>query len=280
MSAAVIIQAAITGSIGATSASPHLPATPSAIAESAIDAWRAGAAVLHIHAREEDGTPTQSLARYEEIVARIRASDCDAVLNLSTGSAGNRAKGAERYDCLALRPEMASFDCGSTNFGDWVFENSPAFLRDLAATIAQAGAAPEIECFDASHVTSALQMHADGHLHGPLRFQFVLGVRGGAPATLEQAMYMRSLLPAGSLWSICALGRHQLPLTMLSLIAGGHVRTGLEDNLYYSRGRLAVSNAELVGRVVRLAEELGRPVATPDQARSILLLPATQRGVR
>jgi 3-keto-5-aminohexanoate cleavage enzyme len=268
----VIVQCAVTGSIGAAGASPHLPVTPGAIADAAIEAWRAGASVIHVHAREEDGTPTQSLDRYREIVERIRSSDCDAVLNLSTGSAGNRAHGAERYACLALRPELASFDCGSTNFGDWVFENSPSFLRDLAAAIAAAGAAPEIECFDASHVVAALQLHADGHLAAPLRFQFVLGVRGGAPATLEQAIYMRSLLPAGSRWSICAIGRHQLPMNAFSLIAGGHVRTGLEDNLYYARGRLATGNAELVARAVRLAGELGRPVATPAQARELLAL--------
>jgi len=277
MSDAVIIQCAVTGSIGAAGASPHLPLTPAAIADAAIEAWRAGASVIHVHAREEDGTPTQSLDRYREIVERIRASDCDAVLNLSTGSAGNRAHGAERYACLALRPELASFDCGSTNFGDWVFENSAPFLRDLAAAIAAAGAAPEIECFDASHVVAAIQLERDGHLAAPLRFQFVLGVRGAAPATLEQALYMRSLLPPGSLWSVCALGRHQLPLNAFALIAGGHVRTGLEDNLYYSRGRLATSNAELVARAVRLADELGRPVASPAQARELLALaPATR----
>ena len=233
----VIIQAAVTGSIGSAEASPHLPITPSAIAAAAIEAWRAGAAVLHVHAREADGTPTQSTARYAEIAERIAASECDAIVNLSTGSAGNRSHGAERYGCLALRPEMASFDCGSTNFSTWVFENSPSFLRELAGAFAEAGTAPEIECFDASHVIEAIRLRDEGLLADPLRFQFVLGVRGAAPPTIEQAIYMRSLIPPGSPWSICGIGRHQLTLNMLSLISGGHVRTGLEDNLSYARGQ-------------------------------------------
>ena len=269
----VVIQAAVTGSIASAEASEFLPTTPAAIAAAAVEAWRAGAAVVHIHARDEDGTPTQSLERYREIVERIAESGCDAIVNLSTGSAGNRAFGSERLACLALRPELASFDCGSTNFGTWVFENSPAFLQEMAAAFAEAGSAPEIECFDAGHVIGALRLRDEGLLVDPLRFQFVLGVRGAAPATLEQAMYMRSLVPPGTFWSICALGRRQLPLNVVSLIAGGHVRTGMEDNLFDARGRPAESNALLVERIVRLATELGRPVATPAQARELLHLP-------
>jgi 3-keto-5-aminohexanoate cleavage enzyme len=206
--------------------------------------------------------------------ALTESAGCDAILNLSTGSSGNRAHGAARYACLALRPEMGSFDSGSTNFGDWVFENAPGFLRDLARAFRDAGAAPEIECFDASHVTAAIRLRDDGHLSDPLRFQFVLGVRGGAPATVEQLLYMRSLLPADAVWSVCAIGRDQLPMNVLALIAGGHVRTGLEDNLYYARGRLATAHSELVARVVRIASEIGRPVATAAEARTLLRLGA------
>jgi 3-keto-5-aminohexanoate cleavage enzyme len=272
MSDAVVIQAAVSGSIAGADASPHLPLTPEQIADEAVAAWRAGAAAIHIHAREHDGTPTQSRERYAEIVEAVQASGCDAILNLSTGSAGGRAQGMDRAAPLELAPEMASFDCGSLNFGDRVFENSPPFLRDLAAAFKESGAAPEIECFDTSHVVAALRLREQGLLSDPLRFQFVLGVRGGAPATLEQAMYMRSLIPADAIWSICALGRMQLALNTFCLIAGGHVRTGLEDNLYYRKGEYANGNAQLVERVVLLAETLGRPVADSAQARELLQL--------
>jgi 3-keto-5-aminohexanoate cleavage enzyme len=279
MSAPVVIQAAVTGSIGAGTDSPHLPLDSTQIVREAVRAWEAGAAVIHLHAREADGTPTQSVDRFAELVDGIEAAGCDAILNLSTGSAAGRSAGADRFACLALDPEMASFDCGSTNFGDRVFENSPTFLQELAGAFAARRTVPEIECFDASHVVDALRLRDAGLLADPLRFQFVLGVRGGAPATLEQAMYMRSLLPADAIWSACALGRDQLWLNAFCLIAGGHVRTGLEDNLRYARGRYATGNAELVERVVRLATELGREVATPAAARALLALPPDRRTV-
>ena len=274
----IIIQAAVTGSIGGSDASPHLPLTPERIVEEAVSASRAGAAVIHVHAREPDGTPTQSRERYAQIVAGIREQGCDAVLNLSTGSAGGRAHGMERAALLDLRPELASFDCGSVNFGDRVFENPYPFLRDLAVAFREAGTAPEIECFDASHVMEALRLREEDLLTDPLRFQFVLGLRGGAPATIEQALYMKSLIPPDAIWSICALGRSQLAMNTLCIIGGGHVRTGLEDNLYFRRGELAESNAQLVTRVVALADTLQRRVLNPEEARDVLALRKAHRG--
>jgi 3-keto-5-aminohexanoate cleavage enzyme len=167
---------------------------------------------------------------------------------------------------------MGSFDCGSLNFGDRIFANSPSFLRDLAAAFERTGVAPEIECFDTGHVIDALRLRDEGLLTDPLRFQFVLGVQGGAPATFEQVLHLRGLLPQDAVWSLCALGRAQLPMNAFSLLAGGHVRTGLEDNVYYRRGELATSNGQLVERVVRLAQHLERPVATIGEAREILQL--------
>jgi 3-keto-5-aminohexanoate cleavage enzyme len=167
---------------------------------------------------------------------------------------------------------MASFDAGSTNFGDWIFENGRPFLEEMAAAFARHGVAPEIECFDASHLQTALELRAAGLLPEALHVQFVLGVRGGAPATLAQAAHLQAMLPAVATWSVCGIGRAQLPMNLLALAAGGHVRTGLEDNVQYRRGELARSNAQLVQRVARLAEEAGRPVATPDEARTILRL--------
>lgn len=267
----VIITAAITGSITTADANPHLPISVEQNVESILGAAEAGAAMVHVHAREEDGEPTQRLERFAPIVEGVRKAGCDVVLNLTTGSAAGRARGADRYANLVLEPEVCSFDCGSMNFGERVFENSLAFLRELATAAKEHGVKPEIECFDTGQLMTGLKLHADGFIDGPpLLFQFVLGVQGGAPATPETLLYMRSLIPDDAVWSVCALGRHQLPLNVLAMLLGGHVRTGLEDNIYYSRGVLAESNAQLVARIVRIASELGRPVATPDDARQIL----------
>jgi 3-keto-5-aminohexanoate cleavage enzyme len=270
--APVVICAAVTGSITDRSATPHVPMSTEEIVASSVEAWEAGAAMIHLHARDEDGTPSPSVARFAELVDGIRARGCDAILNLSTGSGGGRFRGAERYACLELVPEMGSFDSGSTNFGDWVFENGRPFLEDMAAAFARHGVAPEIECFDASHVQTALELRAAGLLPEALHFQLVLGVRGGGPATLAQAAHMQAMLPPDATWSVCGIGRAQLPMNLVALAAGGHVRTGLEDNVLYRRGELAVGNAQLVERVVRLAGEAGRPVASPDEARAILRL--------
>jgi len=268
---AVIVQAAVTGSLVDRSTNPNVPITTEEIVQSSLDAWRAGASIIHLHAREEDGTPTQDVERFRLVVDSLRAADCDAILNLSTGSAGGRVAGVpKRWECIGLEPEMASFDCGSLNFGEWLFENPLPFLRDMARAFRERGVKPEIECFEVGHVYTALRLRDEGLLEDQLHFQFVLGVPGGAPGTLEAALYMRSLIPADATWSICGIGRAQLVMNLLCLMHGGHLRTGLEDNSYYHRGRYAASNAELVERLVRVAGEVGRPVASPDEARVIL----------
>ncbi|MEA2183471.1 MAG: 3-keto-5-aminohexanoate cleavage enzyme, partial [Solirubrobacteraceae bacterium] len=195
---------------------------------------------------------------------------CDAIINLSCGSAGGRSVRDERLQPLELEPEMASLDCGSINFGERVFEGDLPFLRRMARAFLDHGVRPEIECFDSGHVGLALQLRDEGLLDDPLVVQFVLGVPGsGVPATVEMVEHLRRMLPAATPWSVCAIGQRQLPLNAYCILAGGHVRTGLEDNLFYRRGERA-TNAELVSRVVRLAHELERPVATPDEARAIL----------
>jgi 3-keto-5-aminohexanoate cleavage enzyme len=270
MSEPVIVQAAITGSITDRATTPHVPMSIEENVDAAVAAWRAGASIIHLHAREEDGTPTQRVDRFVPLVEGIRAKGCDAVLNLSTGSAGGRASGAERYAVAELQPELASYDCGSVNMGDWVFSNPLPFLRDMAQTFLDRGVKPEIECFDSGHVMLARRLRDEGLLEPPLYFQFVLGVAGGAPPTLHALHMLLGLLPEGSIWSACGIGRGQLDVNLLSLVAGGHVRTGLEDNVYYRRGELAISNAQLVERVVRIAGEYGRSVASPDEARELL----------
>lgn len=271
MNTPLIIQCAITGSQDPNGRKPALPTTPARIAESALEAWQAGAAMVHLHARLEDGTPTQRVDVFREIVERIRTHpDCDVILNLSTGSAGGRATGAERYACIELEPEVASFDCGTLNFGERIFDNPLPFLREMAAAFAERGVKPEIECFEAGHIATALGLRDEGLLSDPLHFQFVLGVPGGAPGSIEHAVFMRSMIGPEATWSVCGVGRDQLPLNLYSLASGGHARTGLEDTLYFRRGEPAASNAQLVSRLVRLAEEVGRPIATPPEARSIL----------
>ncbi len=267
----LVIQCAITGSVAPDpERRPNLPSTPAAIVDAALSAWRAGAAVLHLHAREADGTPTQDREAYRGLVDALRDAGCEAIVNLSCGSAGGRALRDERLGPLELAPEMASFDCGSINFRDQVFEGDLPFLRRMAAKFREHGVRPEIECFDTGHVGLALQLRDEGLLDSPMVVQFVLGVPGsGVPATVEMIEHLRRMIPADWPWSVCAIGHAQLPCNAYCILAGGHVRTGLEDNLWFRRGERA-TNAMLVERAVRLARELDRPIATPDQARSIL----------
>jgi 3-keto-5-aminohexanoate cleavage enzyme len=266
----LIISVALTGSWTTRQHTPYVPLTPAEIAEQAIASWRAGAAIAHLHMRDANGVITCDPALYAEARERIRAAGCDIILNFSTGGGAGRTTEDERIAPVALGPEIASFDAGSTNFGDGVFMNSPAFLKRLAAAMLEHGVKPEIECFDAGMVTTALRMADEGLLRQPLYFQFVLGIKGAAPATVAQLSYMVSMLPPGTPWSVCSVGRNQLPMNMAAIIMGGHARTGLEDNVYYSRGLLAAGNAHLVARLARLARELARPPASPDEARTIL----------
>jgi 3-keto-5-aminohexanoate cleavage enzyme len=271
VAAPLVIQCAVTGSTAPDpERAPNLPLTADAIVAEALAAWRAGASVVHLHAREPDGTPTQDAEAFRVLVDALRDAGCEAVVNLSCGTAGGRAVRDERLAPLALRPEMASFDSGTINFGERIFEGDLPFLRRMAAAFREHGVRPELECFDTGHLGLALQLRDEGLLEDPLVVQFVVGVPGtGVPATVEQVQHLRRLLPPDAQWSVCAIGRAQLPLNAFCILAGGHVRTGLEDNLWYGRGDRA-TNARLVERVVRLAGELQRPVATPQEARAIL----------
>jgi 3-keto-5-aminohexanoate cleavage enzyme len=268
----LIISVATTGSWTTRQHTPYVPLTEGEIAAQIVASWRAGAAVAHIHVRDERGIITCDPARYQEVRRLVRAAGCDIVFNFSTGGGAGQTTDEERLAPVACRPEIASFDAGSTNFGERVFINTPAFLTRLAADMRRYGVKPEIECFDAGMIATALRMADDGLLDRPLFFQFVLGIRGAAPATVAQLAFMVSQVPAGVPWSVCAVGRHQLPMNMAAIVMGGHARTGLEDNVYYSRGVLATGNAHLVARLARLAREMGRAVASPAEARHLLQL--------
>lgn len=270
----LIISAATTGSWPTKAQNPAVPITEAEIAAAAVACRAAGAAIVHVHVRDDDGVVTCDPARYRLVRELVEAAGCDVVVNMSTGGGAGSSGDEERMGPIGLAPapEIASFDCGSVNFGERVFVNSPAFLKELARRMLAAGVRPEIECFEPGHVANALRLIDEGLLTPPFWFQFVLGVRGGAPATVKQLQHMVDMLPRGvpCHWSVCGIGRAQLPLGLAAMAMGGHVRTGLEDNLYYRKGELAASNAQLVARLARLAGELGRPLATPAQVRQLL----------
>jgi 3-keto-5-aminohexanoate cleavage enzyme len=267
---ALIISAATTGSWPTKAQNPNVPTTPEEIARAAVDAGRAGAAVVHIHVRDDNEKVTCDPARYARVRELVEAAGSDVVINMSTGGGAGTTTDEERMAPVALAPEIASFDCGSVNFGERVFVNSPTFLRELATRMNAHGVKPEIECFEPGHVWNALRLIDEGLLTPPFWFQFVLGVRGGSPPEVKQLQHLVEMLPPDAHWSVCGIGRAQLPLGLAAMAMGGHVRTGLEDNIWYHKGELAQSNAQLVARVARIAAELGRPLATPAQVRSLL----------
>jgi 3-keto-5-aminohexanoate cleavage enzyme len=268
----VIVTAAVTGSITTKEANPGLPVTVEEIVGAVLDCWRAGAAVVHLHARDEEGLPTQDVDRFRLLVEGVRSTDCDAILNLSTGTAGGRCEDFEgRLAPLALDPEMATLDCGSINFGDERAMLGPfPFLRDSATRMKERGIVPEIEVFDSGMIETGIRLIDEGLIEGPGNWQLCVGVRGAASADLQSVAYLASRLPSGAAWGVLGVGSHQLPVNLVSLAYGGHIRTGLEDNVFYRPNELAESNTQLVERAVRFAGEFGRPVATPDQAREIL----------
>jgi 3-keto-5-aminohexanoate cleavage enzyme len=272
-----IISVATTGGITTREQTPYVPITEEEIAEQAIASWKAGASILHVHVRDEDQLSTCDPDRYARVRELVRAEPgCDMIVNMSTGGRVGKLTEDERIAPVRISPEIASYDCGSINFGDGVFVNSPQFLEDLAREMKEYGVKPEIECFDTGMVENAKRIIDKGLIEPPFWFQFVLGIRGGAPATVEHLNLMINALPEGSRWSVCAIGRHQLPMNAIALAMGGHPRTGIEDNIYYSYRVLAESNQQLVARVARLCNELERPIATPAETREMLGLPAFQ----
>lgn len=253
---------------------PRFPYTPEEIAREAIGAVRAGASIVHLHVREGDGTPSQDPEIFEAVIRHIRA-EVDPIIQISTGGAvtatvDDRLRPVRE---LAVAPEMASLTMGTVNFGDEVFWNPPSLIETFAQAFGERGIKPELEIFEPGMVTSALRLLKKGILRGPLHFDFVLGVPGASPATPKALMHMIDLLPPDATWTVAGIGAAELTLGTIAMAMGGHVRVGFEDNLYYRKGELAESNAQLVARMARIAAELNRPVATPDQARELLTMP-------
>jgi len=269
----VIITAAITGSRITRKATPYIPLTPEEIVHSSIECWEAGASIVHLHVRDPDtGLGSPDLELFRQVVEPLRRKT-DLVLNLTTsGIPGRNLPIRERLASLELEPELASLDAGSINLGSSVFINSPDFLEEAAKSMKQRDVKPELEIFDLGMIVTCMRMRDEGKLAEPLHFQFVLGTPYGAPATPASLLHLLGHIPGNATWSVIGIGKEQLPMAMMALIMGGHIRVGLEDNIYYEKGVLAKTNAQLVERVVRIAREYGREVAAPDEARNILKL--------
>ena len=289
MNPEVFITCAVTGSGSTQDRSPHVPRSPAQIAASAIDAARAGAAVVHCHVRDPGtGAPSRDPALYREVTERIRASDVDVVLNLTAGMGGDlmlgdpaplptvagtdMASAEERVaHLLDCRPEIATLDCGTMNFAeaDYVMVNTPGMLRAMGRMMTEAGIRPEIEAFDTGHLWLAKSLVEEGVLEGPALVQLCMGIPWGAPDDLNTLLAMVNAVPRSWTWSAFSIGRNQMPFVAAAVLAGGNVRVGLEDNLWLAKGQLA-TNAQLVERAVGIVEALGARVVGPDAVRAQL----------
>ncbi len=283
-----ILTCAVTGNLTTREQNPALPVTPEEIARSAVDAVKAGATVLHLHARDPaTGRGTTRAELFDEIVARIRDAGCDAILNLSTGEGGRFIPSDDDPKVAApgstlmrpelrvahverSRPEICTLDFNTMYSGTAVVINTPRNLEIMAQRVLAAGVVPEIEIFDSGDLQMALNFVERGILHGPLAWQIVLGVRYGAMADSQTMMYLASRLPRGAPWTAFGIGRMAFPMLAQAFLLGGHVRIGMEDTVYLDRGVLAPSNAVLVEKAVRIVESLGGRIATQDEARRLL----------
>lgn len=268
----LIISAAVCGSVPTKEQNPNVPYTPAAIADEALGAWRAGAAIAHIHVRNpQTGAPDSRIEFFAEVVERIRSAS-DLLINLTTSGFNITGPDAaeRRLAPISLKPELCSLDVGSLNFRQGVFLNPTDWVERAAEKMRAADVKPEIEVFDLGHLRQANDLIERGLIADPPWIQLCLGVRWGIEGTLQALLDMHRRLPANALWSALAPGSLQLPLTTHALLMGGHVRVGFEDNIYWSRGVKAESNAQFVERTVRLARELQREIATCDEARKML----------
>jgi uncharacterized protein (DUF849 family) len=290
------ITCAVTGNLTKPEQTPHLPITPQHIADDCLAAAREGAAAVHIHVRDPaTGRPSMDVGLYRQVMERIRAVDRDLIINLTTGPGGRFvpspddpkvfAPGTtlvpplERVKhVVALRPDVCSLDLNTMNSGPDVVINTPANVRKMAKAMNEAGVLPELEVFDSGDIHLARDLLAEGTLAGPGLFTIVMGVKYGFASTPETLFYARQILPQGALWSAFGIGRAEYPMLAQTWLLGGHVRVGLEDNIYLSKGVLAKSNAELVAKARRIVEDLGGAVASPAEARAILGLPAQGRA--
>jgi 3-keto-5-aminohexanoate cleavage enzyme len=267
----LIITCAITGAETTKAMQPALPVTPEEIAQGALEAYEAGASVLHLHVRQEDGTPTQDVAVFQKAIALVR-SKCDIVIEVTTGGAAWMTP-EERLQPVTLNPEMASLDCGTVNFGDEYIVNTLPIMRQFATEMKARGVRPTLECFDLGHVYASHILIKEGLIEEPFHYGLVLNVPGAAKYEMDVLEFMVRKLPRGAHFTAFGIGGKANVDSIYGTISlGGNIRVGFEDNIYYSKGRLAKSNAELVERAARIAKDCGRELARPEDVRAMLKL--------
>jgi len=267
-----IITVAVCGSVPTKEMNPAVPYTPKEIADSAIDSYKAGATIAHIHVRDpETGVPTSDISLFSEVVDRIRNS-CDMIINLTTSGINLKGENVieQRLEPVKLLPEICSFDIGSMNFQHRPFINSPEWGRLAAKRMREYGIKPEIEVFDMGHIRQAKHWLKEGLIDDPPYFQLCMGAGWGIEATPENLLVMKNALPPGVIWSVLGVGRMQLPMITMAMLSGGHVRVGFEDNIYLRRGELLKSNAQIVEVAANIIQQLQGEVANTNEAREIL----------
>ncbi len=274
----VIITAAVTGAWPKKENNPHVPLTPAEIAADVYDCWQAGAAVAHLHMRDDAGNGTMDVRKFRETVTILKEQykDCDIIINMTTSGDLQATEETRQLHIRELQPEMASYDCGSMNWMNTsLFLNPPSFLESLGKTMQEHGVKPEIEAFDPGMIANAAYYLKKGVLQGPLHFQMCMGCANGIPGSVKNLVFMKetmdSLCP-GSTWSAFGVGHSAMEIMYATIALGGHLRVGMEDNVMYAKGVLADSNRQFVERARRCVEEFGKQAATPDEAREILQL--------
>ena len=266
----LIMTAAICGAEVTKEMNPNVPYTVEEIAREAKSAYDAGASIIHLHVREDDGTPTQDVNRFKECMDAIRQCCGDVIIQPSTGGAAGMSND-ERLQPLQLSPEMATLDCGTLNFGgDVIFTNTETTMEYFAEQMLKKKVKPELEVFDRSMINNAMRLYKKGLIKDTLHFNLVLGVPGGIGGSLEEVSFMIKSLPAGATFTCAGIGRYEFQVAAISAIAGGHIRVGFEDNIYLSKGVKAESNGQLIEKAVNIARLMGREIASPSEARKIL----------
>lgn len=266
----LIITCAISGAEVTKEHNPYVPYTPEEMALEAYKAYQAGASIIHVHVRNDDGTPTQDQKRFEATIKAIREKCPDVIVQPSTGGAVGMTRD-ERLQPTNLKIEMATLDCGTLNFGgDDIFVNTENDIKYFAKVMKERNIYPELECFEKGHIDQVLRLHKKGFIHEPMHFSFVLGVNGGMTGEERDFHFLRESIPSQATYSVVGIGKYEFPLAELSIKHGGHVRVGLEDNIYLEKGVLAKGNEDLVKKVVSIAKKYNRPIASPAEARKIL----------
>jgi 3-keto-5-aminohexanoate cleavage enzyme len=247
---------------------PYLPITPEEVAESARGAVEAGASIIHLHVRDEEGKPSQRVDIFQEVTKKIRER-CECIIEYSTGGAVGTPL-EDRYAPLKLKPEMASLNMGTMNFGADIFENSEHTILAICRAIQENNIMPDLEVYDFGMMDTIDRYLEKGYIPEKFQIGFVLGVPGGMSGGIKNLVLLVDRLRAAQAWEVAGIGRFQLPLAVHAIAMGGHVRVGIEDNIYYRKGELAKSNAQLIERIVRIAREMDRPIATADETREML----------